>query len=55
MIGFDNTVCTSGYRIDGAVTPTAQATFQSWYPANASAYWGCAPDAASSVFVERGQ
>lgn len=55
MIGFDNTVCTSGYRLDGAPTATAQGTMQTWYPANASAYWGCAPDMASSVFVERGQ
>ncbi len=55
LVGFDNTVCSAGYRLDGAATATAQGTMQTWFPANAGAYWGCAPDTASSVFVERGQ
>lgn len=55
LIGFDNTVCSAGYRLDGTLTATGQGMIQTWYPANASTYWACAPDAPSSVFVERGQ
>lgn len=55
QIGFDSTVCTTGYRLDPPGSATGQAAVQTWYPANGAAYWGCAPDVASSVFVERGQ
>ncbi|KMO18903.1 hypothetical protein [Methylobacterium indicum] len=55
LIGFDNTVCSSGYRIDPPASSTSQGVIVPWYPANSGAYWACAPDTASSVFVERGQ